>query len=98
MKFMQYVLIIDVHLKINTFYVYVYTYMCMVASAVVITSIAFSTPKDEVYTQRENSSLYSYIISSLRTLIIMNMYKPNNSALNGYQLKHDNSVTEDNVF
>lgn len=72
--------------------------MCMEASAVVIMSIAFSTPKDEVYTQRENSSLYSYIISSLRTLIIMNMYKPNNSALNGYQLKRDNSVTEDNVF
>lgn len=68
--------------------------MCKEASAVGVMSVAFSTPKDEVYTQRENWSVYNYIVNSLRTLIIMNMYKPNNSVLKGYQLKYDNSVTE----
>lgn len=68
--------------------------MFMEVSAVVAMNLAFSIPKDEIYTQRENWSLYNDIINSLGTLIIMNMYKPNNSALNGYQLKHDNSVTE----
>lgn len=46
-----------------------------------------------------NGSLYNDRINSLGTLIIMNMYEPNNSSLKDYQLKYDGSVTEswDNI-